>query len=236
MEGTQAFNDLPQTHVIIQERKTYKPAWQPEFTQEQLEQEVTQNGEGLGFRVGDMLVERRWTTCKVERTEFGEKLTPSGELMDQRDFEVYYKRFKMLSVQGQNLIDIKTVNKYWEDGLMPVPLVRKYADAKPDMNGYDVPINFDPHAKPEKESNLRYDYEGNLMEERRNESELLIKIKQLEELRRDGTIDDGTFSFKMSALLTSDEGMDVPVVDEPKRPEGFQVAKKRGPGRPKKTE
>lgn len=122
---------------ILYARDAYLPEWTPAFGEVELDNEVRQNGKSLGFTIRQMLPERRWA------------VTPSGEVLEQRDFEEKYTNWMLQVVRGGRLVPISASNPYFDPKVLPIPRVERFVAMTQDYQGKEMRIGFDPNKPPE---------------------------------------------------------------------------------------
>jgi hypothetical protein len=201
---------------IVYGRQAYIPEWQTPLEESDLARQVTQNGERLGFRIGEMLPERQW--CVDAKT---------GELLAERDFEKLWERYVShhVPVGVDKVVNIKAVNPYFEHQLAPVPTVRNFASRGLDWQGKEVEIGFDPD-KPStaREEDVRvYDSRGEEVigaSAAARPIDIARKLETLTDLKNRGRLTDSEYAEEVSALVSGDAA--VPAVES--IPQGFAPA------------
>ena len=165
------------------EPKMYIPAWYKPHSD--LSRHVTQNGESVGFRIGQVLPERRWA------------IQENGELLEQGDFERQYIRYIQIRHAGDKIVD---------PSKEAIPGALKFVDREVDeITGRGKKIGFNPNKPAEKVIEAKHNQDGEVSEhwlrENKMQGEKLARLQALRELVEDGTITPQQYSDKTKALL-----------------------------------
>ncbi len=178
---------LPQQHTPIPERGTYIPSWCPWHAKGwDTNRAVHLNSEPLGFKVSDVLPERRWAILET------------GDIMDQRSFEDDYLRY-MTGFGLPSFVDPK---------FEPMPraerFVAKTFDPVDPRRLMD--IGFDPLKPAEQSLEAKHDQEGNVsrhyLEEQKAAQGKLSKIDLLNDLLAKGAITKEQFAEMVGGITT----------------------------------
>jgi len=206
---------IPQTGrapAVVHGTTTYIPEWQAELTADDLARPVTQDGEPLGFTIGEMLPSRQWVVNQK-----------TGELLNQRDFERLYEVYvtRHVPVGSHEVVDIRRGNRLFDPKIAPVPTVRSFASRALDWQGKEVAIGYNPDAESNvTEADVKiYDARGEEVTGSRGSRPIDI-AKQLEVLtglRERGKLDDVSYAQEVAALATGEAA--APRVEEV--PPGF---------------
>ena len=194
---------IPQTGrapSVVHGTTTYIPEWQTELTADDLARAVTQDGEPLGFTIGQMMPSRQWTVNQK-----------TGELLNQRDFERLYEVYvtRHVPVGSHEVVDIRRGNRLFDPKIAPVPTVRSFASRALDWQGKEVEIGYDPDAQPSvTEADVKiYDARGEEVVGGRAGSRPMDVTRQLEVLtglRERGKLDDVSYAQEVAALATGE--------------------------------
>jgi len=176
---------LPQQHLYIPDRGTYIPSWCKWRTNGwERAVDVTQDGKSLGFKVEQVLPERRWA------------IEQSGELLSQIFFESEYKRYLSgFIVPAGVKLDAE-----------PIPCVERWVrkTVDPTDPARLIDIGFDPLKPAEEKQEAKYNQEGDLsfrfLAEQKEASQRLAKTDQLKDLRDQGIITDAQYFEQVEAL------------------------------------
>jgi hypothetical protein len=200
----------------IPERETYVPEFTPRFPDETLPVRG-RNGKPLGFAISDVLEERRFA------------LAADGQCLNERDFEpTYVKWITRVCIPDGRVINLASINKYYDPRLEPVPNPEEFVNARW-LNGRVVNITFDETKvemlRSPAPTDRKYDASGEIVSAERARASLadrsaIAKIEALRDLLSDGTITEAIFTAKVTALV----GGSVPaaeVVAAAELPPGF---------------
>ena len=124
---------------FVTERGAIVPRWTPEHD---AESEVVMDGKPLGFRVKDMLPERRWA------------VDAGGNVLERHDFN---EKFKLWWQSHSKK----------EDPFVSIPDRREFVSGTYDMEGKGTVIGFDPGDPSKAVKSQKYTAEGEIYEKRR---------------------------------------------------------------------
>lgn len=171
---------------VVYGRDAYVPEWSPRFSDADLDADVKQNGQPLGFKLRDVLPERRWA------------VTEGGELMSQRDFEDQYLRFAERVVYQGRIISVRSQNPYYDPKLGHIPRVEAFVNVAHDYLGREIRIGFDPNKPPEKKAANAAPQPAPTA----TPQVLRVQLETLASLKESGVLSDEQFSAEVSRLLT----------------------------------
>ncbi len=135
--------------IPIPERSTYIPHWTPNHPD--LDVDVSQDGEPLGFKLRQVLPERRWA------------VKTNGELIDPRDYrDQYVKWIARECVGSGQIVSIASHNRHFNPELVGIPPLREFVDCKIDGSGKRVPINYNPDHVSAPKPKPMFTHEGEL--------------------------------------------------------------------------
>ncbi len=187
----------PRAPKAIYGRDAYIPEWQTDLTPDELAKQVTQNGEPLGFTIGEMLPERQWAVN-----------AKTGELLKESDFERLYEVFASRHVPAgtDRVVDIRQNNKYFDAKLVPMPNVRHFASRGLDWQGKEVAIGYDPDVSPtatEDEIKI-YNARGEVVTGANapRAVDITRQLEVLTGLRERGKLSDAEFAEEVASLST----------------------------------
>lgn len=211
---SQAIPQSGRAPQVVYGTTTYIPEWQTPLTADDLARPVLQNGEELGFVLGDVMPSRQWAVNQK-----------NGELLEQRDFERLYEVYatRHVPVGSNEVVDIRRGNRLFDPKIVPVPTVRNFVSRGLDWQGKEVSIGYDPDKLPDaREGDIKvYDSRGEEVTGSRDSRPIDI-TKQLEvltALRERGRLTDVEYAQEVAALATGDalapRVEDVPVGFEP---------------------
>lgn len=196
---SQAIPQTGRSPKVVYGTTTYIPEWQVELTAEELARPVTQDGEPLGFTIGEMLPSRQWAVNQK-----------TGALLDQRDFERLYEVYvtRHVPAGSTEVVDIRRGNRLFDPKIVPIPNVRNFASRGLDWQGKEIAIGYDPDAVSDvRETDVKlYDARGEEVTGSRDSRPVDI-AKQLEVLtglRDRGKLNDSEYAQEVAALATGE--------------------------------
>jgi len=200
---------LPRQHTYIPERGTYVPSWCPWDSKHwPTHVEVSYEKKMLGYKVSDVLPERRWA------------IQESGEMLDQREFEDQYKKY----LSGFALPATFDINAE------AIPLVHRYVGVKldPVSEGSLIAMDYDPFKKKTAVSDAKYNQQGEVsvhyLKEQQEKSDKLVRMEQLSGLLKQSIISQETYLRLVDELGAVKEPGKVEAAPEPQpEPEPKQM-------------
>ena len=164
---------LPRQHTYIPERGTYVPSWCPWDTQKwPTHVDVAQDKIMLGYKVSDVLPERRWA------------IQENGDMLDQRAFEDQYKKY----LAGFALPATVDINAE------AIPRVERYVGVKIDPIAAErlVEMDYDPFKKSPVVPEAKYNQDGEIsvhyLKEQQEKTDKLVRMEQLSGLLKQGIV------------------------------------------------
>jgi len=200
---------LPRQHTYIPERGTYVPSWCPWDTQKwPTYVEVSQEKVTLGYKVSDVLPERRWA------------IQQNGDMLDQRAFEDQYKKY----LSGFALPATVDINAE------AIPRVERYVGVKIDPIAPErlVEMHYDPFKRSPVVPEAKYNQEGEIsvhyLQEQQEKTDKLVRMEQLSGLLKDSIISQETYLRLVDELGPVKEPEKVETAPEPQpEPEPKQM-------------
>jgi hypothetical protein len=110
--------------IPVPARGSYIPAWSADY-RAVLDQPVLHHGRPLGYRVRDVLPERRWAIQPVANDG-------GCQLLEQRDFEDLYKQVRSKGINASgHVVPLPKVTPDWES----IPRVERWVSMAPGADG-----------------------------------------------------------------------------------------------------
>lgn len=165
----------------VTERGTLVPNWTPNHNPET---DVRMDGKPLGFKVKDMLPERRWAV-----DEF-------GHVLDLRDFKDQYQRWFASHSKKEDPI------------LVAVPDRLEFVSGTYDRDNRPAFINFDPGDPGVVKPSEKYDHKGEIFvstKEDAQQSETRGALKVLAALKKAGKLTAEEYAERVLLLTAEDE-------------------------------
>lgn len=197
---------LPRQHTYIPERGTYVPSWCPwDSLKWPTHVDVAQDRIMLGYKVRDVLPERRWA------------IQQNGEMLGQRDFEDQYKKY----LAGFALPVTFDINAE------AIPRVERYVGVKVDPVSSEglVEMDYDPFKKPSAQPDAKYNQDGEIsvhyLREQQEKTDKLVRMEQLSNLLKQGIITQAQYHSlveEMKPVVSTETPEKVEPVKTPPEP------------------